>query len=65
MKIMRLLTITDKYSFLVMYEEWRDKWKYFINERRIDEKVRKYIYMEITQRDFKHKKEHALFMDMV
>jgi DNA-binding Lrp family transcriptional regulator len=48
MKITRLLTITDKYSFIGMYNEWRDKWKDFINERRTDEKGKRvYIHRRL------------------
>jgi hypothetical protein len=33
MGITRLLIITDKYSFICMYEEWREKRKDFIKDR--------------------------------
>ena len=45
MEITRQLTITDKESFIGQYNEWRDKWNEFINERRKDKVTGKRVYI--------------------
>jgi transposase-like protein len=43
--IMSIFTAIDKESFTGLFDEWYDRWKYFINERRIDTETGKKHYV--------------------
>jgi hypothetical protein len=56
LEIVKLLAHTDKDSFIVMFEEWADKWEFFLKERSIDKNTKKSYFV--------HKKLRSAYLSI-
>jgi hypothetical protein len=54
LNIVKLLTLTDKESFVGIFEEWTKKWDKFLKERSMDKKTKKSHFMHKKLRSAYH-----------
>src|SRR5574344_2208122 len=61
MEITRQLTITDKESVIGQYNEWYNKWKEFIDKRKIDDRGKRvYIHKRLRSASLRDRKSTRL-----
>jgi len=54
--LMDVMFVTDKESFIGLFEEWYNKWKYFIKERKVNKNTHKSRYV--------HKRLRSAYMSV-